>query len=695
MQSLTAIQILKRAYPALSAQQAQLLLWTPVFFGIGIIIYFTLKFEPNLFILPVGLGVLGLAALYRQSYFFYFLLFAALMLCGFGAAQWRTERVFTPMLNKEIGPVQIEGRVIAIEPKEQAKGSRIILEDVNIENLSAKDTPRRVRLLLRGNEDIRAGDVVRGLAKLNPPSGPVAPGAFDFQRHAFFQSLGAVGFFFRAPEIVTRAPRSFEHLFENIRSSITKDTRDHVARPYDAVVAALLTGQRQGIREEDKQAMRESGLAHLLAISGLHVGMVAGAVFFFLRLCLAAIPYVALRYPIKKWAAMAALVAAAYYTFVVGAAIPAQRALMMTGLVLIAIMVDRSPFSLRLVAVAALVILTIAPEALMGVSFQMSFAAVVCLIAFYDWARPWWSSMYSRAGLGRRAFMYFLGVSTTTVIAGFATGLFALYHFQQFAVFSVLSNLIAVPIVGFIVMPAAVAYYLFAGFGLEFFALKVMEWGVSWVLATAHWTAGLEGAVLRVASWPSLTFVLMVGGALFSILWTGKTRWLGLAVFIIGMCVIPFHKQPDILIGEEAKLLAIRASDTGDLHLSSGRAARFTAENWMRLHGQEGQKPNIWPREGVSKTLPGLSCDPQGCRYEHSEIRIAFPKALAIAAAECNWADLVIADFPLKCQAATSYDLLNSREQGTAALYFHKNRYHIVTDRNIRGNRPWTSYRYD
>ncbi len=703
MQAATAIRILETVRTEVARQAPSLLLWVPVCLGLGIIFYFQLKVEPPLWSAVLGLGVwAGLSLLIwrgepeadRRRALLSGVFLIGLIALGFGLAQGRTERVYTPMLAKALGPVFVEGTVVALEPKEKGQGSRVILKDLKIEKLAPEDTPRRIRLLLRDDKDIQAGDRVKGLARLNAPSGPVRPGAFDFQRHAFFQGLGAVGFFFRPPEILDSQPSQLSYIFEYMRSHIVGDVRDHVARPYDAVVIALLTGQRQGIRDEDKEAMRESGLAHLLAISGLHVGMVAGAVFFFLRLALAAIPSIALNYPIKKWAAAAALIGAAYYTFVVGAAIPAQRALMMTGLVLIAIMVDRSPFSLRLVAIAASVILLLTPEALMGVSFQMSFAAVVCLIAFYEWARPWWSAMYSRAGISRRVFMYFLGVTATTVIAGFATGLFALYHFQQFASYSVLSNIIAVPIVGFIVMPAAVAYYLLTLIGLEGPALNVMEWGVGWVLATAHWTANLEGAVLRVAAWPPAAFALIVAGSLFMILWAGRGKWLGLLPVLIGLVLIPLHHQPDILIGEDVKLIGVKAQESNMLSLSSRRAARYTAENWMRLSGLEGQKPDIWPRSGRDE-ISGLNCDPQGCRLERAGVLISFPRSETIIDEECLWADLVIAPFPVSqesCKESYIYDLFDAKRNGTASVFLNANNFSFITDRGKRGQRLWTRY---
>lgn len=657
-------------------------------------IYFALRFEPPLYVGGVGAGAsLVLIALLRaEKAVLFFCLGSFLVFTGFGAAQISALRHYTPMLEKPLGPVRIEGIVHSLEPKEAGKGSRIVLADLQIEKLSPARTPRKIRLLVRADQDIKAGDRVEILGKLNPPSGPVAPGAFDFQRYAYFKGIGAVGFAYSAPKVLERNTPFLSFAFEKLRGRISEKVEMHTSPPYASVMITLLTGQRGAVNEEDKQAMRDSGLAHLLAISGLHVGMAAGAVFFFVRLLLAFFPFIVLHCPIKKIAAAAALLAAVFYTFMVGAGIPAQRALMMTGLVLLAVLFDRSPFSLRLVSLAAFVILLFSPQSLMGVSFQMSFAAVASLIFFYQWIRPLWSRFYRRAGFIRRIGLYLCGVLMTTVIAGFATGLFALYHFQNFALYGVLSNMIAVPLMGVAVMPFAVLSYPFMLIGLEGLSLNVMEWGVSWILATAHWTANLGGAVWKVPVWSPVSFGLFVFGGLFFMLWKGQGKRLAFIPVLAGLFLLPLYHQPDILVSAKGELMGLRG-ENGKLYLSSRRSDRYTGENWMRRNGQRDEVPEVWPKEGAREGLP-LVCGEQGCRGIIQNRHVSFPKTLLAQEEDCPWADILITPFPVRdkdCTAEIVIDRFDVKRNGAYALWLSGKGVKVRSVRDERGQRLWTS----
>ncbi|MCB1529855.1 MAG: ComEC family competence protein [Rhodospirillales bacterium] len=678
-------------------QRERLFLWAPVFLGLGIVIYFALRFEPPLYVGGAGAGAsLVLIALLRaEKAALFSCLGIFLIFVGIGAAQISAVRHYTPLLDKPLGPVQVEGIVYSAEPKETGKGSRVVLSDLTIEKLAPAQTPRKIRVLVRADRDIKAGDRIRFLGKLNPPAGPVAPGAFDFQRYAYFQEIGAVGFAYNAPEILARKtpfPAFAPALtFETLRARISEKVETHASAPYAAVMITLLTGQRGAVREEDKEAMRDSGLAHLLAISGLHVGMAAGAVFFFVRLLLAFFPFIALHCPIKKIAAAAALLAAVFYTFMVGAGIPAQRALMMTGLVLLAVLFDRSPFSMRLVALAAFAVLLFSPQSLVGVSFQMSFAAVASLIFFYQWIRPFWSQLYRRAGFLRRIGLYFCGVLMTTVIAGFATGLFALYHFQNFALYGVLSNMIAVPLMGVFVMPFAVLSYPLMLVGLEGPALNVMEWGVSWILATAGWTASLDGAVWKVPVWSPVSFGLFVFGGLFFMLWEGRGKIIALLPVIAGLVLLPFYAQPDILVSAKGGLVGVRGQN-GKLYLSSRRAERYTGENWMRRNGRRDEIPEVWPEEGGAEGFP-LTCGEQGCRGVLRGRRVSFPKTALAQKEDCGWADILISPFPVRdkeCGAEIVIDRFDVAKNGAYALWLAGKSVKIRSVRDVRGQRPWT-----
>lgn len=682
---------------ALARQKDRLFLWLPVFFGIGIGAYLGLGAEP-----PAWLGagaslvaaIMMIANRARQGA----MILAGLILCitlGFTFAQWRSHEVRTPILATETGPTMIEGTIIDIERLEPGKGDRVLLTDVVIEDVAPADTPRKIRLRLREGVAIKAGQRIRVLGSLMAPSAPVMPGGFDFQRYLYFQGIGATGFTFKDPEIVAEHARGGPHiLFEGARQVIAQRTADQLHPAFAPFGIALLTGQQAAVSEADKQALRDSSMAHLLAISGMNIGMIYGAVFFLLRLMMAAIPPLALNRPIKKYAAVAAFLSAALYTAIVGGDVPVMRALLMTGVITLAVLIDRSPFSPRLLAFAGLVLLATAPENLVNVSFQLSFAAVAALIFFFDSTRDFWIVAYARAGITRRIFFYLASVLMTTIIAGLATAPFILYHFQNFPVYGVLANLIGVPLMGFIIMPAAVFVYLLIPLGLEGPAMGIMEWGIGWTLATAHWTAGLEGSVLHGRALPFMSFLLSVVGVLFALLWNGRERWIGLIVVLIGLLMIPFTRAPDILIAESFKLSAVQ-DQNGNLTLSSGRAEKFTAEKWISLNGEGESRAPVWPKEGAVENT-GLRCDSDGCRGDMKGKRLSFPRSPAALREDCAWAEIMIAPMPLpqNCAVPLALDLFDGQRNGAYALYLGQDT-KIVTVRNKRGQRPWTRYSSD
>jgi competence protein ComEC len=665
-----------------------------VFFGAGIAGYFALSFEPDLRVGILSVAVLLPASvvLYRRhhdslKWFFCYIgavaaLFAA---CGFLAAEVGTRLHGTPVLEKSIGPVDVSGAVESVDDLGGKDGSRVILTDLTIEKLAPEKTPRKIRLRFKKNEGLKAGVRISTLAKIEPPSGAVMPGAYDFRRHLFFEGIGGVGFSYRAAEIL-EADTDAPVFFEKLRTHINERIKARAGDVTSGIMTALITGERAAIDDADDNAMRDSGLYHLLSISGTHVTMVAGVLFFMSRFLMACFPWVALHWPIKKIAAVVALCGAAFYVFLAGAEVPAQRALLMTALIMVAIMLDRSPFSLRLIAFAALAVLVVAPFALIGVSFQMSFAAVAALICFFEWIGPWWIMWYGRSGFVRKAFMYLIGIFLTSVIAGAVTGLYCLYHFQSFAVYGVLSNMMAVPLTGVVIMPAAILSLFLMPFGVEGFALQVMEWGAMWMLAIAHWAAGLDGAVLHVRQWSGVTFAFLCVGTVLFLLWEG---WRGKAVagalIAAGLVVTCFTPFPDVVVSGTGKLVAVRAGE--DLFLSSGRREKFVAENWMRLAGMEGRRAESFYADGSP-----VLCDADACRMERDGRKVSLVKTNKGFYEDCRWADVVIAEIPEPKEAcrdgAVVLDLYDFKDNAAHAIYLEDLRVRSVGGEG--GDRPWT-----
>ena len=364
----------------LLAERERWVVWLPVIFASGIAVYSGLKDEPRPWIGAAAMASMAVAwagARWKMASvptgLSYTLLAFGVAAAGFTAAQTRTADVVAPMLSKRIGPTTVVGQVSYLETFPAR--SRVTLKSPRISGTPPYQTPARARIRLRGDQpDYLPGDWVRLRAILAPPSPPAAPGAFDFQRQSYFRGLGAVGFSLGRGEIVARTQLSgFDSLalsIAHLRQDITGKIMTALGQPLGGVAAALMTGERSAVAPEIMQALRDSGLAHLLSISGLHIGLVAGILFTSLRAVLAAIQNLALRHPIKKWAASAALAGALAYALIAGATLPTQRAFLMAGLALLAVILDRRGLSIRSVAWAALAILLVQPESLLGGKFS-------------------------------------------------------------------------------------------------------------------------------------------------------------------------------------------------------------------------------------------------------------------------------------------------------------------------------------
>mgnify|MGYP000241718057 CR=1 FL=1 len=388
-----------------------------------------------------------------------------------------------------------------------------------------------------------------------------------------------------------------------------------------------------------------------------------------------------------------AMVGALFYMALAGASIPTQRAMLMTGVVFLAIILDRSAISLRLVAFAAFIVLLFFSESLLSASFHMSFAAVAGLVAFYDWLRPYWSAWHRRSGWLRRAGLYFLGVSFTTIIATAATAPFALYHFQQLAAYSILGNFIAVPILAFLIMPSILAALFMMPFGLEFIPLYVTDLGVDAVLNIADWVSSLPHSVFRMGAWPQAALVAIVFSGLALILLRGAVRLLCLLPLFIAIIVFSGYSPPDILISDKAKLVSVR-DGRGDLYVSNLRSERFARENWMQSYGVDDARVHKWPKEGAEGFV---ACGEMACRINIQGRLVSYIYHETAAAQECAAADLVVAPFPLYklCVSETSalrIDRAGTKRKGAHGVWFGDNGGIVIkTSQELRGARPWSS----
>jgi len=690
----------------LEAERDRWALWIPAGFATGIGSYFALDREPTVWL---GAAVLSLAVTAavlgrRRPGILLASLVVAVFSAGFAVAQFRTASVAAPILEKRIGPVAVSGRIAAVERR--ASGWRLVLEAPEIGFLKPGQTPARVRVsvLDASGGAFEPGQRVRLRAVLRPPPEPVAPGAYDFARRAYFQGLGGVGFAYGKVHAVGDLNEGLERGFTATtpilsrawwtRLRLVSSERILVALPGEsgAIAAALMTGARGAIPKATLTAMRDSGLAHLLAISGLHVGLVAGLLFFSVRALLALVPALALRYPIKKWAAVAAGLGAFAYLTLTGATVPTQRAYMMVGLVLLGVLLDRNALSFRLVAWAAVVVLAIAPESLLSPSFQLSFAAVAALIAAYEMLRDRFRRLFAGRGVLAWAGLQFSGAAFSSVVAGLATAPFAIYHFNRIAWYGLAANVVAVPLTALWVMPWALAAFALMPFGAEGLALAPMGWGIDVMLAVARRVAAWPGAVSLVPVMPLSALVSIALGGLWLCLWQRAWRLLGVLPILAGALTAALTVPPDVLASGDAKLMAVRDGANG-LYLSSAKLRRFDAGIWRRRLGLEDSEP--WPRLGGA-AAGRLTCDPLGCIYRTRGQVVALSGDGRALADDCAVANLVISREPVsgRCKGPELViDRFDLWRQGGHAIWLGEKEIRVETVRERRGDRPWVRKR--
>lgn len=588
----------------LETQRQNFILWSPVALACGIGSYFGLPFEPPLW---AGWALLGglvfwLFLAWRVSGLLRLLILACFFLnLGYLATVYRSASVAAPVLGfRYYGP--IEGRIIEID-RSSSSAPRLTLDRVILERV--RNSPATVRVSLFGDlPEMNLGDRVALVGNLSPPGGPVEPEGFDFRRLAWFDSLGAVGYS-RNPVMLMRAFQDADNglWLAGVRRDMATYIAESIGGQNGAFAAAILTGDRSRIDGAVLQTLRDSNLAHLLAISGLHMGLLTGFVFLLFRHAIALVPRIALRVPVKKIGAIAALVAGFAYLFLSGGNVATQRAFIMVAVVLFAVLLDRPAFSLRAVALAALLVLLMRPETLGEAGFQMSFAATTALVGAFEALRSarWWQWIKARSS---RWALPALTLLITSTVAGVATAPISAFHFNQISNFGLIANLLTVPLMGALIMPAAVAALILSFFGLGGWAFWLMGEGIGWILAVAAWVSQQEGAVTLVKSgpWYVLPLIALAGCLIFLII--GRARIAGVVVFGIAVSVWALSSRPLVLVNENGALLGILMPE-GRV-LNKEKAYSFAAGIWLENDGDRVAQASAYQREGL-ETLNRVS----------------------------------------------------------------------------------------
>lgn len=679
----------------LDAEQERWFAWLPVLIGCGIGAYFVLSSEPSLTLALTPLAAaLALKAAGAGRATLSRLAIAAVLAASFGfaLAKLRVEHVRAPVLTRQVNAAEVYGWVELIEPR-PTRGKRLTIRTFAVGDLSPAQRPARVRVSVpRVPDALAPGAAVRLRATLMPPSGPALPGDYDFARQAWFSGLGAVGYSLSTPVIdaaVAEAPADlrFWAAIERVRQAIGARVAAALPGETGEIATALITGERGGISEATTQAFRDSGILHILSISGFHMAIVAGSVFWLVRLLLAAVPAIALQYPIKKWAALTAMISAGGYLLISGGAFATVRSAIMITIMFLAVLLDRPGLALRNVVLAATIILVVFPESLFDVGFQMSFAAVLALVCVYEALRESerWGALMQRPWF--RVAMFFGGIVLSTLIASAAVAPFGAFHFHKSQQYAVLANLIALPVCNIIVMPAALAALIAMPFGLEAYPLWIMGWGVEAMVWTAQRVAALPGAVLPVPAMPPLAFLMMIAGGLWLMLWQTRWRLAGLAAIAGGVALAPTLPAPDILIGRDAALIAVRGSD-GELSAVGAGRSSFELERWLE-HDGTGLSAVDASRSSA------FDCDGIGCLTTVKGLAVAVARHPAAFAEDCRRAAIVVSPIvsPRDCAGPRRViDFFAARRGGTHALYIGADgSIRVETVAASRGQRPWST----
>jgi len=684
-----------------AAQTLRWRLWAPVAFGGGCAVYFAFKSEPATS--PLIIGAMVAAALWlwarRMAWARVLTLPLMLLACfalGMAVAKLRADAVAAPIALAMAEPTVVEGWVVDVDSPGDA-GPRVVIAPVRIEGLAPEDTPTRLRATVQGVAP-EPGEAIRLFVLLNPPPAPASPGAYDFGRNAYFQSMGGVAFSLGETRSAYLSPPPWKvraaMAVNGLRYDLAKRIVARLGERTGGVAAAMTTGHEAWLDLEQVDAMRDSGLAHILSISGLHMAVVGGFSFFLVRLLVAAWPWLALRVPGKKVAAWAGLLAVGTYLIISGHPPPAERAAITASIAFLAILLDRPAITMHALAVAAFAVLLLQPEAIVTPGFQMSFAATAALVALVEaWpvrpreiSAPWPILLVQRVGA-------WLGMAImASLVAGAATGPFAMQHFNRTAMYGLGANLATAPLSDFLIMPALALGALLEPMGLGAPFLWLAGQGIGMMLAVGEWVAGLPGAVRTVASAPDFVLPIAFLGVLFCCLWRGPLRWLGLPLAAAVM-LWPRAPVPDLWIGDGGTNAAF--VEAGQAVVMRPAVRQFAVDVWTRRRGLEPAERAVdgWActRFSCAPTEPGAGPLAMwwGRRAPSPDEIDALCRSAPVVSVRAS-----VAVLPPSCTGRLVLDGTDHARGGAVELWrvgrVSENRWRAVWAAEVRGDRPWS-----
>ena len=685
----------------MDAERGRFVLWLPVFMGAGVLTYFQLAYEP-----PSWLGAKFAAACFALAFATWrwplpkaAALCAAFAAQGFFFAQLATARMAPIEANLPGKAMSVTGTVRAVETL--PNGRRVTLKTVTLSPDTQKarapnqappqDLVRMVRFRVAKGDttEIVTGDRIRVRAISRPPLPPAWPGGWDTQRDAFFANIGASGYALGRVEIVAHAPPDrlaswIQWLRETIAARITAVLPDTEGK----IAITLLTGAARGIPEADHAAFRDSGLAHILAVAGLHIGIVMGFALTGVRTAMALSERASLFWPTKKIAAVFALSVGGFYMVLTGAHVPIIRSFAMACLFTLAVLAGRQPVSVRGLGIAGLALIAIAPQEVPGVSFQMSFSAVLALISGYEAMRPWLRKLYGKSW-SKRVLSHLVALALTSTLAGTASLPYGAYHFGHVQLYYIFSNMAAVPLTAFWVLPAGMISLLLMPLGLEALALVPMGWGVTGIVWIARATAALPAATVAVPHIPEWGLATLSAGIAWLGIWRSRIRLLGLVAIGIGIVSPVSDRPPDILLSGDAGLIGLRTNQGVFLHRTRS-GSDFTRDAWLTRWHATGAP---LPAKGEA-AAGALTCERDICVFRpRPEAQAALLMRGPAKPATCEGIAALVSAEPARglCHYRTArpVDRFTVWKYGPTAVWLEPDGARVVTDRDVRGVRPW------
>ncbi len=677
----------------LANERERLALWLPVCLGIGVLAYFQPRAEPWPWAGAIACLILAPPLILPHRWSDQVRLVLAPLLAaaiGFTAAQWATARAPPPLTELPSHAVLVTGRVLAVDTLPE--GRRVTLGQAVLDPGDVH-LPRSVRVRLRAQDPrpVATGATIRVRAMLRPIGPPVMPGGWDMQREAFFTGLGASGYALGGVEVLAdHAPGGLDGLIRRLAEGIAERIMAALPGSSGQIAAGILIGAQSGIAPADMAAFRDSGLAHLLSVSGLHLAIVIGVTMATARWALACSQQASLFWPTRSIAAVTALAVGAFYTLLTGWQVPTVRCLLMAALVTLGLVTGRRVVSLRSLGLALWVILLTAPWQILGASMQMSFAAVLALIAGFEALRPVLERLRLGGWRGWLA-LYVAGSLGSSLLAGTATLPFGAHHFGRVQLYYVLSNLAGVPLTSVLVMPAGMLALPLMAVGLEWLPLTVVGWGIDATLWVARRTAELPAATMGVPALTGWGVAVLSLGLLWLALLSTALRWIGLVPILLGLVSPWFDRAPDLLVSQDGSVIAVRSADGVFVQQGRGNNAAFVRESWLRHWGETAFQP--LPATG-EEAGGAIRCGAAGCLlHPRPDAPSAWLARSAERVGDCRGIAVVVSAEPARGLCDRPWPVLVDRftvwRDGPTAIWLDPSGARVLTDRADRGARPW------